>query len=147
MSRRPRRRYQPAPLHATISERIGRELEAAAPTYRTAVLPAAPRPAKEVLALLLASTGMALAGRKDARVELLPGTPVTLLISSGGRLRAAMVLPVTEAEARKLVGQPTAQDRDRRFDTLWEEDRMASLMLQDAELDHRRGEWESAYAC
>jgi hypothetical protein len=115
---------------------------------RAALLPQIQKPAKDVLTLLLASAGLALAARRDARVELLPGEPITLLISSGGKVRAAFVLPISEAEARKLVGQPAPVGRDGRIEVLWEEDRAADLLLPDAELEHQQQlAWGGDHAC
>jgi hypothetical protein len=135
------------PLRASISERIGRELEAPPSLHHAAVLPAVPRPAKDVVALLLAATGLSLAARKDATVELLPGEPITILVCAGGRARAAFVLPVSEAEAAKITGQQPKARRDQMMDVLWEEDRFADARLPEIELDRRRGEWESGHVC
>jgi hypothetical protein len=70
---------------------------------------------------------------------MLPGEPITILITAGGRTRAAFVLPISEAEGLRLVGTARPQ-RDRLADVLWEEDRLADFMLPDDELDARREE-------
>jgi len=67
-------------------------------------MPEPPRSARDVLALLMATTGLALAARKDARVELLPGRPITVVLSAGEQPAAAFVLPIAEDEARRMFG-------------------------------------------
>jgi len=112
------------------------------------LLPHIQKSAKDVLTILLASAGLALAARKDALVELLPGGPTTLLISSGGKVRAAFVLPVSEAEASKLIGRPAGQQRDGALEALWHEERAADLMQPDVELEHHQEiTWGGGYAC
>jgi hypothetical protein len=95
-----------------------------------------------VLALLLATTGLAVAARRDAKVEMLPGEPPTILITTGGQARAAFILPLTEAEAVRLVGSDPPP-RDRMLETLWEEERLAERLLPDADLDARREEFHA----
>ena len=131
--RRRSRRHHPGPLHATIAERIppvpalfAAPVPAPPPLkQRPALMPPAPRSARDVLALLAASTGFALAGCPSAEVELLPGSPVTVVIMSNGRAKAAFVLPISEAEACKTFGQPAPVSRDREMEVLWEEERHA----------------------
>jgi len=93
---------------------------------QTVMLKAPPKPTKDILALLLACTGFALAAKSDTSVELLPGTPTTVIINSGGQAQAAFVLPISEAEACKALGQPMQVPRDRDLERLWEEERNAS---------------------
>ena len=88
-------------------------------------MPSPPRSARSVLSLLAASTGLVLAAQPDAKVELLPGTPTTVLISSAGRAQAAFVLPISEMEACKAFGKPAPVPRDRELEAMWEEDRHA----------------------
>ena len=132
---KPRRRSgrHSGPLHATIAERITPLPALAAPPVtvplpgkqQPALMPPAPRSARDVLALLAACTGFALVGCPSAEVELLPGTPVTVVIMSNGRAKAAFVLPISEAEACKTFGQPAPVSRDREMEVLWEEERHA----------------------
>jgi DNA polymerase-3 subunit beta len=79
------------PLGATVLERIGPEhplTEADLPQHHRVLSPPVPKPAKDVLALLLATAGLAVAARNDARIEMLPGEPITILITTGGRTRS-----------------------------------------------------------
>ena len=143
----PRRRAD-SPLKASLGERSPALHDATPAPRRLVLLPQIQKPAKDVVAVLLASTGLSLAARRDAQVELLPGTPVTILISAGGQARAALVLPISESEARRLVGQPAPTKRDGQLEVLWEEDRAADYLLPDAELEqHQELAWEPRYAC
>jgi len=147
--RRPRaHRRMNSPLKASLGERSP-ILQTAAPAPRRPVLlPQIQKSAKDVLAVLLASAGLSLAARRDAQVELLPGTPTTILISAGGQTRAALVLPISESEARKLVGQAAPTKHDGQLEVLWEEDRAADYLLPDAELEqHQELAWGGANAC
>jgi len=85
-------------------------------------MPRAPRSTREVLTLLTAATGLVLAGRLDAEVELLPGTPTTVVISSAGKAQAAFVLPIPHAEACRALGRPATPVPDPELDLLWAEE-------------------------
>ena len=144
--RRPRRADRP--LKVALGERSPILQNATPASRRPVLLPPVPKPAKDVLAVLLASAGLTLAARRDAQVEVLPGTPVTILISAGGQARAALVLPISECEARKLVGQTAPTRRDGQLEVLWHEDRAADYLLPDAELEqHQELAWGCSDAC
>lgn len=117
MSRRRRE-----PLRTTLSERLGRPVVAPAIPPRPEPVLGPGRPASEVLALLMAVTGLRLAARADAEVELLPGTPTTVVLTVAGRARAAFVLPADDAELRHALGQPRPPRRDLALERLWHED-------------------------
>lgn len=138
--RRPRRRNN-KPLKASFAERLGPlmpQLAPSEPTPRSRALPAPPpKSARAILGLLMASTGLALAARR-VHVELLPGTPTTVVVCERGRARAAFVLPISEGEARKAFGRPVPQPRDRLVEQLFEEDRQDALTTPDVLLDQRR---------
>ena len=101
------------------------------------------KPVRDILGLLLAATGFALAARRDARVELLPGHPVTVVIKTGNASAepaAAFVLPaVTLGEAARLFGAPALADRDRVLEQVLEEERQSALCDPEVLLDQRRG--------
>jgi len=124
-SRRHPRRYTSAPLCASISERTGFTLgEPEAPGRpQSIMLTPPPKPARDIVSMLLACTGFALAGEPSASVELLPGVPTTVVVSINDQAQAAFVLPISEAEACKAFGKPTPVPRDRELEALWEEDR------------------------
>ena len=129
--RKPRRRPHnntPAPLHATIGERTGVTLNApkTTPVPQTVMLSPTPKPARDILTWLMAATGLVLAAKPNASIELLPGTPTTVLITSANEARATFVLPISESEARKALGQPALVPRDHDLERLWEEDRRAN---------------------
>jgi len=84
-----------------------------------------PKPARDIVSLLLACTGFALAGVPNASVELLPGSPTTVIINNDGQAQAAFVLPISEAEACKAFGMPSPEVRDHELEALWEEERHA----------------------
>ncbi len=125
--RKPLRRKTTTPLRANISERSGITLNAPKIPLmpQTVMLTPPPKPTKDILALLLACTGFAIAAKSDASVELMPGTPTTVVVTSNGKAQAAFVLPITEAEACKAFGMPVPMPRDRNLERLWEEDRRA----------------------
>jgi len=103
-----------------------------------------------VLGLLMATTGLALAARRDARVELLPGMPTTVVLTAGDQPTAAFVLPIAQDEARRMFGLPATEPRDRLLEQLFEEDRRAEDSCSDVLLDQRRAyAWglEDRYAC
>lgn len=150
--RRPRRKARP--LRVSLADRLGGQ-EIAIPTpqpeqHHPSLLPEPPRAARDVLSLLMATTGLALAGRKDARVELLPGLPVTVVLTAGDEPSAAFVLPIEEQEARRMFGQPVAAPRDHLLEQLLEEQRQADLASPDMLLDQKRAyAWgmEDRHAC
>ena len=119
------RRHTSTPLHTSIMERTGLTLSEpeAQPVSQTIMLTLPPKPARDILSLLLACTGFALAAEPNASVELLPGTPTTVVISTNNIAQAAFVLPISETEACKAFGMPAPLPRDRELEQLWEEDR------------------------
>jgi len=113
------------------------KLAAPEPTPKPRPLPAPPpKPARDVLGVLLAATGLVLAARRNARVELLPGLPVTVVISTGREPAAAFVLPISEAEACKVFGKPAPVARDPIAELLYEAERQADLAQPDIELQN-----------
>ena len=125
--RRYPRNNTPAPLLASIGERTGLTLTEpkAPPVPQTIMLTPPPKPARDILSLLLACTGFALAAEPNASVELLPGTPTTVVISIDDQAQAAFVLPISETEACKAFGMPAPLPRDRELEALWEEEHHA----------------------
>ena len=59
----------------------------------------------------------------DSEVEILPGSPTTVVITSGGQLRGMVVLHMDGDEARALLGFPPITTADLAIDQLWEEQR------------------------
>ena len=59
----------------------------------------------------------------DSEVEILPGSPTTIIFSSGGQLRGMVVLHMDGDEARALLGFPPITTTDLVIDQLWEEQR------------------------
>jgi len=119
-------------------------------TSHSPLMPEPPRSARDVLGLLMATTGLALAARKDARVELLPGLPITVVLTAGDQPTAAFVLPIAQDEARRVFGQPATEPRDHLLEQLFEEDRQDELACPDVLLDQRRAyAWglEEHHAC
>ena len=102
-----------------------------APQPQKPLMPSPPRSARDVLALLSAATGLVLASVPDAEVELLPGSPTTVLVVSGGRARATFILPVPHDEASRALGRKASPLRDRVMDRLWEEQRQDDLLSPD----------------
>jgi hypothetical protein len=90
---------------------------------------ASPAPSKAlgVLPRLTAELGFAMAGR-DVTVEVLPGTPTTVVFTSGGKLLSLMVLPVTEDAARHTLGIPAINTSDFVADTWFEEEREQEIL-------------------
>ena len=129
--RRTPRRYTSAPLRANIMERTGTAVfthypeHEASPRPQTTMLTSPPKSARDIVSLLLACTGFALAGLSNANVELLPGTPTTVVISIDDQAQAAFVLPISETEACKAFGMPAPLPRDRELEALWEEEHHA----------------------
>ena len=79
---------------------------------------------------------MALAAQPSAELELLPGSPTTVLITCCGEARAAFVLPVPHEEVCRAMGHSIPQGIDPALDRLWEEQRqddMVPLYLLDHE--------------
>ena len=148
--RRPRRK--PQPLRVSLADRVG-PMSLTVPTHEPrarTLMPTPPRSARDVLAVLMAATGLALAARRDARVELLPGLPVTVVLSAGDEPSAAFVLPIDEHEARRMFGRPAAVQRDHLLEQLFEEQRQADITSPDLLLDQRRAfAWglEDRHAC
>ena len=89
------------------------------------LMPSPPKSARDVLALLAVATGFVLAAQPDAKVELLPGSPTTVLITNGGKAQAAFVLPVPHEEACRALGRPITPGPDPEFDLLWYEEQVA----------------------
>ena len=129
--RKPRRnRRDNSPLRVPLAEKIEPEalcLPAPLPAPpQSPRMPRPPRSTRAVLDLLGASTGLTLAGLPEAVVELLPGSPTTVLVVSGGEARAAFILPVSHAEASRALGYAVKAEVDRELDRLWEEQRHAN---------------------
>jgi hypothetical protein len=152
MSRRRRARREPRPLRVSVADRLG-DLKLLAPpsaSYRSPRMPQPPRSARDILALLMASTGLALAAREDAKITLLPGTPTTVVVSASGQPSAAFLLPIAEDEARRMFGQPEEEPSDRLLERLFEEQRQDELLTPDVQLDrHRAYAWglKDRHAC
>ena len=135
-NRSPRgRRRDNRPLRASLADRLGSSALArpSGPTPQAQMprmpqMPRLPRPARsarDVLTLLTAATGLVLAGQPGVEVELLPGTPTTVLITNGGRAQAAFVLPVPHEEACRALGHPVIPGPDPELDLLWYEEQVA----------------------
>lgn len=122
-----------------------RRVERRTPAFLTAVhrgMNPRPRPATNtipspaqskaigVLPRLTAELGFAMAGR-DVVIEVLPGTPTTVVFSHGGKLLSLMVLPVSEDEARRTLGIPTISTCDLAADAWFEEEREADVLAPD----------------
>lgn len=111
-------------------------------------MPEPPRSTRDVLAVLMATVGLALAARRDAKVELLPGLPITVVLSAGDEPSAAFVLPIAGDEAQRLFGEPVAAPRDHLIEQLFEEDRESEMASADILLDrHRAHAWGLDHAC
>jgi len=72
---------------------------------------------------LTASIGAVIAGNPDAAIEVLPGSPTTIMFVAGGRVRGLFVLPIDEDEARKVLRLPLPDARNPVADRLFEEGR------------------------
>jgi len=121
-SRRHPRRYTSAPLRANITERTGfsPHTEPEAPHRpQSIMLTPPPKPARDIVSMLLACTGFALAGEPNASVELLPGAPTTVVIHNNHKAQAAFVLPISEAEACKAFGMSAPEPRARARAARW----------------------------
>jgi len=88
-------------------------------------MPSPPRSSRDIVTLLAALTGLSLAARPDAEVELLPGSPTTVLVISGGEARATFVLPVHHDEVSHALGRPPQKVADPELDQLWMEEQRA----------------------
>jgi len=98
----------------------------------------------------MATVGLTLAARRDAKITLLPGLPITVVLTAGDQPAAAFVLPIAKDEARRMFGQPAAEPRDHLLEQLFEEQRQAELASPDMLLDQRRAfAWglEERHAC
>ena len=126
MKRKKKPRRQARPLKTTLADLTGPvrfpTKQPAIPLPQRPQMPSPPRSAREVLTLLTAATALVLAARPDAEVELLPGTPTTVLVTSAGKARAAFVLPVPHAEACHILGRPITPGPDPELDLLWAEE-------------------------
>jgi hypothetical protein len=123
-SRRYERRCTPAFLTA-----VHRGLEQPLKSEQRTIPSPAPSTSKTlgVLPRLTAEIGFAMAGR-DVSVEILPGTPTTVVFSSGGKLLSLLVLPVSEDEARRTLGIPTIRTCDVAADAWFEEEREQEIL-------------------
>ena len=92
-------------------------------------MPSPSRSTRDVVTLLSALTGLSLAARPDAEVELLPGSPTTVLVVSGGKARATFVLPVSRDQVSRALGRPHAPVVDPELDRLWMEEQRQDEML------------------
>ena len=134
-----RRRRTPRPLRVSLAERVGSlYLDQPEPQHHPALMPSPPRSTRSIVELLLAATGFALAARRSARVELLPGEPTTVVIYGGDLPAAAFVLPIDHEQACMAFGQPTSAPRDRQLEQLFEEERQTDHAEPDVLLDRRR---------
>lgn len=62
--------------------------------------------ALRALPMLTADLGYNIASYRNAKVEVLPGSPTTIIFSAGNTLTGMLVVPFTEAEARSRLGLP-----------------------------------------
>ena len=85
-------------------------------------MPSPSRSSRDIVTLLAALTGLSLAARPDAEVELLPGSPTTVLVISGGKARATFILPVPHDEVSHALGRPPQKGVDPEMDRLWTEE-------------------------
>ena len=145
-NRRRHRRQEPAPqLGATIADR----LQPGALSILTAItappqmtrMPSPSRASREVLNLLTAATGLVLAARPDTQVELLPGTPTTVLITSNGKAQAAFMLPVEPCEVLRALGRQEPRNTNADILQLWEENRQAQMATPDLMLITAEETW------
>jgi len=105
-------------------------------------MPSPPRSTRDVLNLLLATTGLALAARRDTEIELLPGSPTTVIIISGGKAEAAFVLPVEPAEVAKTLGQTEPSKPDNMDLTrLWQEDLQSMALTPETAMIAAEENW------
>ena len=132
-------------LHANLADRLGpgalsmfnnHQLPPQMPR-----MPSPPRSTRDVLALLTAATGLTLAASPDAKVELLPGIPTTVLITNGGKAEAIFVLPVELAVAMNALGQTEPKYPGTAMLQLWEETRQAEAIAPDAALMEAEENW------
>jgi hypothetical protein len=91
-----------------------------------------------MLGLLMATTGLALAARRDAKIEILPSKPLTVIVTAGDEPSAAFVLPIVDKDARQLFGHPTEEPRDHLLERMFEEDRQADLPSPEELIDRHR---------
>jgi len=131
--RRSRRNFFDRPLKASVAELTGWEPPNVEVQPRTQPrLPVPTTGTRRILAVLAAlpklaaSVGFAIVGHPDAAIEVLPGEPAAVAFTAGGQLKGLFYLPTTEHEARKAIGLPAAEIRDRHADRLWEENRLES---------------------
>lgn len=129
MRRPPRwRARRAAVLHATIGERlpavppIPLVLTTPRPTWTPSPGTRAMLSAISALPRLAASIGM-IAADPNAHIELLPGSPTTVMFIGGGRIRGLFILPIGEDEARALLRLPLTTARDAVTDRLFEDGR------------------------
>ena len=141
-SKRQNRRNNPhaAPLGASIGQHLGTVCMPilADPTPQMPRMPSPPRSARDVLALLTAATGLAVAARPYAKVELLPGHPTTVIITCHGQIEAVFVLPLKASEVLKALGKDTVPKADLDLLALWEEERQAEQITPEVQLDRAR---------
>ena len=123
---RPNRREK-QPLRACLQERLAPFTIPPAPTAPPQMprMPSPPRSSRDIVTLLAALTGLSLAARPDAKVELLPGSPTTVLVISGGQARATFILPVPREEVSRALGRPPRVMVDPEIDQLWMEEHHA----------------------
>jgi len=101
-------------------------------------MPSPPKSTKDILNLLLATTGLALAARPDTEIELLPGTPTTIAITSNGQIKAAFVLPIKANDVLKAMGTNSVSKPDLDLLALWEEERQAEQVTPEVQLIQAR---------
>ena len=139
-SKRQRRRHNPhtAPLGPSITDRLdpgalGMPIAINKPPQMPR-MPSPPRSTRAVLNMLTAATGLMLAAKSDAAIELLPGSPTTVLVVSGGKTQAIFMLPVEHGEVLKALGQrePCAPGAD--ILQLYDDERWAEMTTPEAML-------------
>ena len=127
MKRKPRpRRRHTSHVRSPLSDRLNPDaLSMLTPTSgkpQSPRMPPPPRSSRDIVTLLAALTGLSLAARPDAEVELLPGSPTTVLVISGGQARATFILPVPHEEVSHALGRPPQKVVDPEMDRLWTEE-------------------------
>ena len=150
--RRPKRSRQPSPpLRASIGERTNWKppMKEVQPEGRAPRSHEQPTPEQALvnapdlaailavisaLPRLAAELAFRMASRADARVELLPGGPATLVFTTDGRLQGLFVLPMTEGRARQLLGR-ARPPRDAFVERAYEQHRAPTATPEDRLLD------------
>lgn len=129
-SRRRRRPRSSRPLVASIADRTGWNPEPITarprPQLRSVSIDRRTRSvikALEAMPLLAAELGMRVIAQPDGQVEVLPGSPTTIVFSAGGQACGVLVLPIDGARVCKPLHLPPPKQRDRTADRMFEEQR------------------------